>query len=226
MPEQARKKPLDETKMPDTPDAAPDPANGGTPAEQPVHIHALRRRERRRAGAAQDPAAAPEEAQASSARWSLSNISWQRLAIALLVLAAGAVASVLGARAVARSNADSARTAFQHASTGTAGAVKLALAHQDGVLTASGTYLSKNPAGQRRRIQELVRLGAPAAQPPRARSAQPDRARAGARTRRLQRARRGRPLQAAGCHHHRLRHRREDDDRAGAPEGDTERPRL
>ena len=45
------------------------------------------------------------------------------------------------------SDAESSRRSFEHASAGTAGAVKLALAHQDGVLTASGTYLSKNPKG-------------------------------------------------------------------------------
>ena len=44
-------------------------------------------------------------------------------------------------------DAESSRRSFEHASAGTAGAVKLALAHQDGVLTASGTYLSKNPKG-------------------------------------------------------------------------------
>jgi diguanylate cyclase (GGDEF)-like protein len=132
--------------MPDTPDAAPEPTAGGTPAGQPVHIHALAAADGNGAvAAASHEPAAVEEAEGS--RWSLSNISWPRLAIALVVLAVGAVASVLGARAVARSNADSSRTAFAHASAGTSGAVKLALAHQDGVLTASGTYLSKNPQG-------------------------------------------------------------------------------
>ncbi len=135
--------------MPDTPDAAPEPAAGGTPAEQPVNIRALAAADGNGAvpGVPQEPSAVSGEADGQGSRWSLSNISWPRLAIALVVLAVGAVASVLGARAVARSNADSARTAFQHASAGTSGAVKLALAHQDGVLTASGTYLSKNPEG-------------------------------------------------------------------------------
>ena len=41
-----------------------------------------------------------------------------------------------------------------------AGAVKLALAHQDGVATASGHLPLEEPARQRRRIQDLVRLGA------------------------------------------------------------------
>ncbi|HEY7836443.1 MAG TPA: bifunctional diguanylate cyclase/phosphodiesterase [Solirubrobacteraceae bacterium] len=137
--------------MPDTPDAAPEPAAGGNPAghRQPIHIHALAAADGNGVApaAAQESGALPEETEGQASRWSLSNISWPRLAIALLVLAAGAVASVLGARAVARSNAESARTAFNHASAGTSGAVKLALAHQDGVLTASGTYLSKNPQG-------------------------------------------------------------------------------
>ena len=135
--------------MPDTPDAAPEPAAGGTPPEGAIPIHDLPGPQGNGAVAGSSPqaAAASEAGVPEASRWSLANISWTRLAIALLVLVLGAVASVLGARAVARSNAQDARNSFQHASAGTAGAVKLALAHQDGVLTASGTYLSKNPEG-------------------------------------------------------------------------------
>ncbi len=135
--------------MPDTPDAAPDPAAGGPSPERAVPIHDLPGADGNGAapGAQSHEAPTPEADAPEASRWSLANISWTRLAIALLVLVAGAVASVLGARAVARSNAQDARSSFQHASAGTAGAVKLALAHQDGVLTASGTYLSKNPEG-------------------------------------------------------------------------------
>ena len=142
--------------MPDTPDAVPEPPAGGAPAQQPqqpaqpLPITALPAVAGNGGAPAPAPEAQPaeeEQAQDGSSRWSLSNISWPRLAIAVLVLVAGAVASVLGARAVAKSDAESSRRSFQHASAGTTGAVKLALAHQDGVLTASGTYLSKNPQG-------------------------------------------------------------------------------
>jgi diguanylate cyclase (GGDEF)-like protein len=136
--------------MPDTPDAAPEPTPGGTPPEQTVPIHELPGPDGNglAPGSAQEPGEAASDLDgAETSRFSLANISWARLAIALLVLVAGAVASVLGARAVAHSDARDARRSFEHASAGTAGAVKLALAHQDGVLTASGTYLSKNPQG-------------------------------------------------------------------------------
>src|SRR5689334_11097811 len=124
--------------MPDTPDAAPEPAPGGSPAEQPLPIHALPAvAGNGAASVAGEPAVAPDQEPDAASRWSLSNISWPRLVIAVLVVVAGAVASVLGARAVARSDAESSRKSFAHASAGTAGAVKLALAHQDGVLTAS-----------------------------------------------------------------------------------------
>jgi diguanylate cyclase (GGDEF)-like protein len=72
-----------------------------------------------------------------SARWLL----------ALVVVLAGVVASVLGARAIARSDAEGERHAFTHTAAGVAGAVNLAVAHQEGLATAAGTYLSRNPEG-------------------------------------------------------------------------------
>jgi len=93
------------------------------------------------------PAPQAEESAGSRAHWTLAGASWLRWALALVVVAAGIAASVLGARAVARSDAEDARTSFKHGAAGAAGAVKLALAHQEGVLTASGTYLSRNPGG-------------------------------------------------------------------------------
>jgi len=81
-----------------------------------------------------------EEAQrrdVPSARWLL----------AFVVVLAGIVVSVLGARAIARSDATSARHSFTHSAAGVAGAVNLAVAHQEGLATAAGTYLSRNPEG-------------------------------------------------------------------------------
>ncbi len=72
-----------------------------------------------------------------SARWLL----------ALVVVLAGIVVSVLGARAIARSDANGARHAFAHSADGVAAAVNLAVAHQEGLATAAGTYLSRNPEG-------------------------------------------------------------------------------
>ncbi|HXD54575.1 MAG TPA: bifunctional diguanylate cyclase/phosphodiesterase [Solirubrobacteraceae bacterium] len=72
-----------------------------------------------------------------SARWLL----------AFVVVLAGIVISVLGARAIARSDAEGARRSFAHSADGVAAAVKLAIAHQGGLATAAGTYLSRNPEG-------------------------------------------------------------------------------
>ena len=72
-----------------------------------------------------------------SARWLL----------AFVVVLAGIVISVLGARAIARSDAEAARRSFAHSADGVAAAVKLAIAHQGGNATAAGTYLSRNPEG-------------------------------------------------------------------------------
>jgi len=143
---------IDQT-MPDTPDAAPDEPTAGGPAglppeqAQPLPISALPAVGNGNAPGADHEPPVAEDAPPAPSRWSLDNVNWVRWVLAAVVLAAGAVASGLGARAIARSDADSARTNFQHASAGATGAVKLALAHQNGVLTASGTYLSKNPQG-------------------------------------------------------------------------------
>ena len=72
-----------------------------------------------------------------SARWLLASV----------VVLAGIVVSVLGARAIVRSDAEGARRSFAHSADGVAAAVNLAIAHQGGVATSAGTYLSRNPEG-------------------------------------------------------------------------------
>jgi diguanylate cyclase (GGDEF)-like protein len=72
-----------------------------------------------------------------SARWLL----------AFVVVLAGIAVSVLGARAIVRSDAEGARRSFAHSADGVTAAVKPAIAHQDGVATSAGTYLSRNPEG-------------------------------------------------------------------------------
>ena len=122
--------------MPDTPDAAPDPTPdgpSGTPQPgspyvpagpgEPLPISALPATNGAATDADERPAA--EEAQGSSSWFSLENAGWVRSALAAVVLAAGAVASGLGARAIARSDADSSRQNFQHASAGAVGSVEL-----------------------------------------------------------------------------------------------------
>ncbi|MCW3034637.1 MAG: hypothetical protein QOK19_2670 [Solirubrobacteraceae bacterium] len=88
----------------------------------------------------QADAASSEEAKRRefpSARWLL----------AFVVVVAGVVVSVLGARAIARSDADGARRSFSHSAAGVAGALNLAVAHQEALATAAGTYMSRNPEG-------------------------------------------------------------------------------
>jgi diguanylate cyclase (GGDEF)-like protein len=83
------------------------------------------------------PAEDAKRREVPSARWLL----------ALVVLLAGIAGSVLGARAIARSDAESARHSFTHTAAGVANAVNLAVAHQEGLATAAGTYLSRNAEG-------------------------------------------------------------------------------
>ncbi len=79
-----------------------------------------------------------------------------RFVLALIVLGAGAAASVLGAQAIARSDARGERRSFQHQAAGVAGALHLAVAHQEGLATAAGTYLSRNPSGDSEEFKSWV----------------------------------------------------------------------
>jgi diguanylate cyclase (GGDEF)-like protein len=64
--------------------------------------------------------------------------------VAVLCVAAGAVGSVLGAHAVARTDATSARRASQQTSTGIAATVKLALRHEEDLAIGASTYFAGN----------------------------------------------------------------------------------
>ncbi len=79
-----------------------------------------------------------------------------RFVLALIVLGAGAAASILGAQAIARSDARGERRSFQHQAAGVAGALHLAVAHQEGLATAAGTYLSRNPSGDSEEFKSWV----------------------------------------------------------------------
>ncbi|HTW41916.1 MAG TPA: EAL domain-containing protein [Solirubrobacteraceae bacterium] len=65
-------------------------------------------------------------------------------ATALLVLA-GALASVIGARAAARSQGDKARLAFQLASAEIASTLKLAIQHEEDLVVSASAFISGNP---------------------------------------------------------------------------------
>ena len=100
-------------------------------------------------------------------------------AVAALCVVLGAIASVLGARAVARNDTSSTRTAFAQSSTAIATTVKLAIQRQEELTVAASTYFAANPkatptefarwvtwARTQRRYPELDALGllpAPAA---------------------------------------------------------------
>ena len=80
-----------------------------------------------------------------STREAVSQFSNVRGAIALLVLIVGVVGSILGARAVANSDANSARSTFAQASANAAAAARLAISHQEDLRTGAATFLAANP---------------------------------------------------------------------------------
>ncbi len=108
------------------PAAAAQAADGGAPAPVP-------------------PAPARQDEPPAAGR--LAALMNVRMLIALACVAVGVLASILGARAVAHSDAQSARSSFQHSSAGVATAAQLALAHEEDLMTSAGTYLSRNPLG-------------------------------------------------------------------------------
>lgn len=86
------------------------------------------------------------EASATGLRSSHRGLS---IGLALLCLVAGALATVLGARSVARSDANKTRQSFHQTSAGIASTVKLALQHEEDLLTSAGTYFAGNPRASR-----------------------------------------------------------------------------
>jgi diguanylate cyclase (GGDEF)-like protein len=93
-------------------------------------------------------------------------------AVAALCVVLGAIASVLGARAVARNDTSSTRTAFAQSSKAIGTTVKLAIQRQEELTVAAATYFAANPkatpaefgrwvtwARTQRRYPELDALG-------------------------------------------------------------------
>ncbi len=75
--------------------------------------------------------------------WQGRNRVWTGITV-LLVLA-GVLASVLGARAVARSDADHARLAFHLASAEIASTLKLAIQHEEDLVVSASAFVTDNP---------------------------------------------------------------------------------
>jgi diguanylate cyclase (GGDEF)-like protein len=67
------------------------------------------------------------------------------VAVTAVLVLAGLVASVLGARAVARSNADKARLAFRVASEEVASSLKLAIQHEEDLVVSARAFVTSNP---------------------------------------------------------------------------------
>ena len=93
-------------------------------------------------------------------------------AVALLCVAVGAVGSVLGAHAVARTDAAKARQAFPRTSAGIASTLKLAIQHEEDLIISGSTFFAGKPnassaefdtwvkwAQALRRYPELQKLG-------------------------------------------------------------------
>jgi diguanylate cyclase (GGDEF)-like protein len=66
-------------------------------------------------------------------------------ALTALLVAAGVLGAVLGARAVARSDAEKARLAFHLASSETASTLKLAIQHEEDLVDGASSFMTDNP---------------------------------------------------------------------------------
>ena len=71
------------------------------------------------------------------------NQVWAAVTASLVIV--GVLASVLGARAVARSDADNARLAFHLSSSEIASSLRLALQHEEDLIISAGAFFSGNP---------------------------------------------------------------------------------
>jgi diguanylate cyclase (GGDEF)-like protein len=79
--------------------------------------------------------------------------------VSLLCVAAGAVASVLGAHAVAGSDADKARTASRQASGQIASTLKLALQHEEDFALSASTFFAGHPKASRGEFEAWAKWG-------------------------------------------------------------------
>jgi diguanylate cyclase (GGDEF)-like protein len=75
------------------------------------------------------------------------------VAVALVCVAAGAVGSLLGARAVARKDGERARETFQRSAGGVASTLQLTLQRDGGVAVGASTFFAANPQATRAEFQ-------------------------------------------------------------------------
>jgi diguanylate cyclase (GGDEF)-like protein len=79
--------------------------------------------------------------------------------VALLCLVAGAVASVLGAHAVARKDADKARVASHQTSAQIASTLKLTMQHEEELALSVSTFFAGNPKASRAEFEAWAKWG-------------------------------------------------------------------
>jgi diguanylate cyclase (GGDEF)-like protein len=79
------------------------------------------------------------------------------VAATMLLVSAGVLASVLGARAVARSDADKQRLSFHLASAGIASTLRLALQHEEDLVVSASAYVTANPSASPADFDKWVR---------------------------------------------------------------------
>ncbi len=130
--------------MSDSPDATPEPV-----PEAPLDGQA-------QAPASGPGAQAPEQAQAAAPKAQRTlpgGIDIRSALLAALCIGAGAVASIAGARAVAASDEQGQQRSFHRTAAAVTAGVKLGLAHEEDLLTSSGTYLSRNSGGTPREFR-------------------------------------------------------------------------
>ncbi len=137
--------------MPDsgTPQDHPerDPAAAETPAQSPAvrwPAQPASEAQSASAGAEPTPAAGASEGPVSEKSQFLSTRRLISAVVAALCVAAGAIASVLGAHAVANNDATSARQAPQQTAAAIASTVKSALRHEEDIAVGASTYFAGN----------------------------------------------------------------------------------
>jgi diguanylate cyclase (GGDEF)-like protein len=126
--------------MSDNPEASQEPSENDSAAGAPEHLDGARPLE-------SIPVLRPSVERGRPRGLSLPGSLNLRTAIALLCLAAGTLAAILGARALASSDAASARSSFDRSAAGVAATARLAVANEEAALAGAATYLSQNPHG-------------------------------------------------------------------------------
>jgi len=140
-----------------TPNAAANAANGAGNGESLSHVEPptgapLAARPLASISDDAPPAGADAPGPATGAevtRSPLRSRKWIWASLAVICLLVGAVASLLGARSLARSDTATARHSFKQGSAAITATVKLGLQHEEDLLASAGTYFAGNPIASR-----------------------------------------------------------------------------